>query len=109
MQPYPFRGADELAEAFRRMRDDRIDALIVPGGALIAPHYPQIAELAARLRLPSISGDRVFPEAGGLLFYGAGYAGQMHRAATYVDKILKGVGKQSCLWNSRPSSSWSST
>src|SRR5215207_3007821 len=91
VQPYPFRNADELAEAFLRMRDDSIDALIVPGGALIARHFPLIAELAARLRLPSISGDRAFLDAGGLLFYGASYARQMHRAATYVDKVLKGA------------------
>jgi len=91
VQSYPFRDAGELAEAFRRMREDGIDALIVPGGALIARHFPLIAELAVRFRLPSISGDRAFSEAGGLLFYGAGYAGQLHRAATYVDKVLKGV------------------
>jgi putative ABC transport system substrate-binding protein len=51
----------------------------------------QIAEFAARNRLPSIYGLREYVDAGGLISYGASFTDQVRRAAGYVDKILKGA------------------
>jgi putative ABC transport system substrate-binding protein len=58
---------------------------------LFTSYRSQIADLAARNRLPVIYGDRLFVDAGGLLAYGADVADHYRRAATYVDKILKGA------------------
>jgi ABC-type uncharacterized transport system substrate-binding protein len=52
---------------------------------------PQIAELAIKYRLPAITDDLDFARAGLLLSYGASYLDLVRRAATYVDKILKGA------------------
>ena len=51
----------------------------------------QIAELAAKNRLPSIATHREYAEAGGLMSYGPNLADNFRRAATYVDKIFKGA------------------
>ena len=58
---------------------------------LFIDHYGKIAELAARLRLPSVSQLREYVEAGGLASYGPDLAEQFRRAAVYVDKIFKGA------------------
>jgi putative ABC transport system substrate-binding protein len=50
----------------------------------------RIVELSAKSRLPAIYAHREFVDAGGLMFYGASLADMWRRAATYVDKILKG-------------------
>src|SRR5262249_12662273 len=51
----------------------------------------QIADLAAKGRLPTMSGRPEYAEDGGLLFYGANYTDLFRRAATYVEKVLKGA------------------
>jgi putative ABC transport system substrate-binding protein len=53
--------------------------------------WRQIAGMALKHRLPTVSGPREFVEAGGLMAYGPQYADLFRRAATYVDKILKGA------------------
>ena len=54
-------------------------------------HRQRIIEFAATTRLPAIYEDRVFAEAGGLVSYGPSVLDNCRRAATYVDKILKGA------------------
>jgi putative ABC transport system substrate-binding protein len=68
-----------------------------PGGSLIvlsdiftSTHRKLIVDVAARERLPSVSRDRVFAVEGGLMSYGANVEDTFHRAASYVDRILKG-------------------
>ncbi len=68
----------------------RADALIIFADPLIFAHEPLIVDLAARSRLPSLHGRRESVVAGGLMAYGPNYPAQFRRAATYVDKILKG-------------------
>jgi putative ABC transport system substrate-binding protein len=65
--------------------------LFVWEDAVLLPHRTRILELAAKHRLPAASQYREFAEAGGLLSYGPNLPEHFRRAATYVDKILKGT------------------
>ncbi len=59
--------------------------------ALYAAHRKRIAELALKNRLPKISGETGYAQAGGFMNYGPNIADSWRRAAAYVDKILKGA------------------
>jgi putative ABC transport system substrate-binding protein len=77
--------------AFKAAKDRRREALVIVLNPLIRFHQTRIMELASMERLPSMSEDRDFVEAGGLLSYGASNADLYRRAAYYVDRILKGA------------------
>jgi len=79
----------EVANAFSTMPRAHIEGVVV--NLLLQPHAKQIADLALRSRLPTVSGPREFVEAGGLLAYGPDFPDLFRRAATYVDKILRGA------------------
>ena len=81
----------DFVAAFAAMRAKRADALIVLTSSFFFLHRIAIAELAAQNRIPAAFENRQFVEAGGLLSYGPSYADMFRRAATYVDKILKGA------------------
>jgi ABC-type uncharacterized transport system substrate-binding protein len=84
--------ADDLDRAFSTVTTGRAQALIVPAVNPVAfANRSQIVRLAQRNRLPSIYGVRDFADAGGLMAYGPNAADLWRRAATYVDKILKGA------------------
>ncbi|TMG86766.1 MAG: hypothetical protein E6H78_03070 [Betaproteobacteria bacterium] len=85
------RGTDELEEAFAGMTRKRAGALFVPADIIFVRHARQMAELAARHRLPAMYGFREHVEAGGLMSYAANFAVMFRRAATFVDKMLKGA------------------
>ena len=85
------RDANDVDTAFQSAVQGHADALVVLVSASIARHQTQIVDLAARNRLPAIYSVRTFVAAGGLIAYGASVADAYHRAATYVDKILKGT------------------
>jgi len=85
------RGPDELEEAFAGMTRERAGALFVPADIIFVRHARQMAELAARHRLPAMYGFREHVEAGGLMSYAANFAVMFRRAATFVDKMLKGA------------------
>jgi putative ABC transport system substrate-binding protein len=91
MKPYPVNGAQDFEAAFTAMVSDRIDALLVAAGALMDPFARQLAELAARARVPAMYGARGFVEAGGLVSYAADFSDNYRRAAAYVHKILRGA------------------
>jgi putative ABC transport system substrate-binding protein len=61
------------------------------GGSVLLSQRTQIADLAVKNRLPAIYYDPQFVEAGGLMTYGVSFTDLDRRAATYVDKILKGA------------------
>jgi putative ABC transport system substrate-binding protein len=86
VRPYMVRSADEFEVAFAEMARQQVDAVIVQ------PTLPRkgAIDLALKHRLPAISGNRAFPEAGGLLSYAASLADRYRGSAVYVDKILKG-------------------
>jgi len=82
---------DDIELAFSAFATGRAQALIVVSSTLTLDKRVQIASLALKNRLPSINGPRTFPEAGGLMAYGSSLADRWQRAATFVDKILKGA------------------
>jgi putative ABC transport system substrate-binding protein len=73
------------------MRSQRVDGVLVLRDALFLAQRTQLATLAAKSRLPAVYGLREEAEAGGLMAYGASAPQMFRRAATYVDKILKGT------------------
>jgi putative ABC transport system substrate-binding protein len=73
------------------MLNERAEALIVAPDTMLLAEREKIAGFAATNRLPSISYDRAFADAGGLLAYGPNFSDLYRRYATYVDKILKGT------------------
>src|SRR5215467_13650912 len=90
--PAEVRGPDDLEPAFRAMVEERANALIVPGlGLIFGEHRQRLLDLTANARLPSMFLRKEFVEAGGLMSYGPNWGDMYRRAATYVDKILKGT------------------
>jgi putative ABC transport system substrate-binding protein len=85
------RSPAELAGAFAELSRAHVAALFVSGDAIFFSQRSRVAELATQFRLPAIYQEREFCDAGGLMCYGANLPGNFHRAATYVDKILKGA------------------
>jgi putative ABC transport system substrate-binding protein len=85
------RGAQDFEGAFAHTAQARPDALLVLDDALIAMHRQHIAEFATQEHLPSVFAARESVVAGGLMSYGPSLSDLFRRAATYVDKILKGV------------------
>jgi len=85
------RTPQEIETAFRTMVREKAGALIVPSSVLYNGQKSQIAELAVKHRLPSITADRIYAEAGCLMSYGNSVTDDFRSAATYVDKIFKGA------------------
>jgi putative ABC transport system substrate-binding protein len=83
--------ADDFERAFSALTTARAEALIVVPFPVAFTNRSQIASLAQKNRLPSMYGQREYADAGGLMAYGPNNAEQWRRAATYVDKILKGA------------------
>jgi putative ABC transport system substrate-binding protein len=91
LYPLGIREADELQKVFEVAVKERVGALIVIEEAVMASYRTGILDLAAKHRLPTASFYREFAEVGGLFTYGADFSDLFRRAATYVDKILKGT------------------
>ena len=85
------RAPADFDRAFAAIGRERPTALITLADPLTRGHKTQLAEFAAKSRLPMIAETRDFAEAGGLMTYGASLLDLYRRAATYVDKILKGA------------------
>jgi putative tryptophan/tyrosine transport system substrate-binding protein len=81
----------DIETVFRAATKGRADALLVLQSAVLLSQRTQIADLAAKNRLPAIYAQAEYTEAGGLMYYGASVPEMFRRAATYVDKILKGA------------------
>jgi putative ABC transport system substrate-binding protein len=89
LQPIPLRDPNDFDAAFEAARG--ADGLLLLEIAFFTTHRARLVELAATSRLPAIYGYREMVEAGGLMSYGPYYPDMYRRAATYVDKILKGA------------------
>jgi putative ABC transport system substrate-binding protein len=91
LQVVEARGPEDFDRAFSDMTRGRAGALIVLGTAMFANERRRLVDLAAKHRLPGVYGFREYVDAGGLMSYGPNVADLYRRAATYVDKILKGA------------------
>ena len=83
--------AKDIEPVIRAAAKGRADALLMLGNPILNAHRKQIVDLAAKHRLPATYARPEFIDAGGLLYYGTNYNDLFRRAATYVDKILKGA------------------
>jgi ABC-type uncharacterized transport system substrate-binding protein len=91
LQVVAARGPDDFERAFSEMTGARADALTVLVSATFVQARRRLADLAAKNRLPAMYPLREAVEAGGLMSYGPNVLDQYRRAASYVDKILKGA------------------
>jgi len=91
LQLVPAAGPGDLDDAFVAMTRERADAVIQLPSPMLYGEHKRIVELAANSRLPAMYAAREFVEEGGLMSYGASLPDLFRRAATYVDKILKGA------------------
>jgi len=87
----PTPSLEALDSALAGLAGERTDALIVPHSGFMMIHQAKVFEFAAGRRLPAMYGRRTYAEAGGLAAYGPNVRDLHHRAAAYVDKILKGA------------------
>jgi putative ABC transport system substrate-binding protein len=83
--------AKDIRAAFRAASEGRADAVLVLSGPILGAHRTEVVELAAKNRLPVMYHQSLYTEAGGLMYYGVNILDRDRRAATYVDKILKGA------------------
>jgi putative ABC transport system substrate-binding protein len=91
VQSVEVQESNEFEAAFARMMRERPDALLVTGDAIHQLRQAWIVDFAAKRRLPALYQLKDYVEAGGLMSYGASISDNYRRAATYVDKILKGA------------------
>ena len=85
------RKPEDFGRAFDAASAQRADALLVSQDGLITANRQTVVELAAKHRLPAIYQSREFVDGGGVVSYGVTYQDLYRRAASYVDKILKGA------------------
>jgi putative ABC transport system substrate-binding protein len=86
-----FRTPQDLKPAFATIEKEQADALYVEAVPVTYLHLRDIVDLAARLKLPAMYEMREGPEQGGLMSYGSDLADLFSRAASFVDRILKGA------------------
>jgi len=90
IQPVPVAEPSQFQAAYAVIAKERSDALIIFSSSFTLSHRKQLTDLAAKFRLPTMCGEASWSEDGGLISYGYDREHQWQRAATFVDKILKG-------------------
>jgi putative tryptophan/tyrosine transport system substrate-binding protein len=88
---FDVRKPEDIVPSFETAVAKRVDAFTVLNDAVLVASRQRITALAAKHRLPTIYASREYVDVGGLISYGANYPDLYRRAATYVDKILKGA------------------
>jgi putative tryptophan/tyrosine transport system substrate-binding protein len=91
LQVLDVRNADDLDFAIRAASKERAGAMIVMPSNLFGSQQSLIVDLLTRYRLPATYSRREYVEAGGLMSYGSDISDLYRRAASYVDRILKGA------------------
>ncbi|HEU4342759.1 MAG TPA: ABC transporter substrate-binding protein [Candidatus Binatia bacterium] len=91
IQPWEVRGTDDFERVFAALGKERPDGLFVAGGPLMNDNEKRTAGFALKSRLSSTYVRREAVDAGGLMSYDSDHVDQYRRAATYIDKILKGA------------------
>jgi putative ABC transport system substrate-binding protein len=84
-------GPNELGSAFETAKKQRAEALMQIQAGVLTPHQQRIIELAAKNKMPALYNNGVDVQAGGLMSYGFDAVERQRRAASYVDKILRGA------------------
>jgi putative ABC transport system substrate-binding protein len=87
----PVRTAEDLHGAFAMMARERVDGFLAVASPLTRSHLARLAELSLKHHLAGMFGTRENVEAGGLMSYAPDLVDLTRRAATYIDRILKGV------------------
>ena len=82
---------EQIERAFAAMVKQRVEGALIANDPWFIQQVKKIAELALKTRIPTLGSDRVGADAGLLLVYGQNTNESFRRAATYVDKILKGA------------------
>jgi len=90
VSPINMSDATEIERGISDFAREANGGLIVSASALAITHRELIVTLAARYKLPAVYSTRDYPASGGLISYGANFLDQFRRAASYVDRILKG-------------------
>jgi putative tryptophan/tyrosine transport system substrate-binding protein len=85
------RDPNGFEDAFKATTKVRTEGLLTLDDPFTLAHRTRITDLALRYKLPAVYSSRPFVDAGGLMYYGPDRVDQNRRAATYVDKILKGI------------------
>ena len=91
LQHLDVRDPKDIETAFRAVNKGRADAILMLNSPVLNAHRTQVVNLAVKSRIPVIYSGSAAVEAGGLMSYGVSTADLFRRAATYVDKILKGA------------------
>jgi putative tryptophan/tyrosine transport system substrate-binding protein len=91
LQYLDIRSPKDIEPAFQEAGKGRADAFLALVGPVLANQRTQITDLALKSRLPAIYGQPEYVDAGGLMSYSVSFTDLHRRAATYVDKILKGA------------------
>jgi len=91
LQLVPVRVAEDLDDAFAAIVRERSNGITLLTDRVLLHKRVRINELAAKYHLPGVYPYPEFPEAGGLMSFGPSYEDMHRRAATYVDKLLKGA------------------
>jgi len=91
LQMFAARDREEIDQAVEAVSRERAAALTVIVDPVFIANRTRIIALAAKNRLPSVSAFKEYAEAGGLMSYAANFSEPGRRAASYVDKILKGA------------------
>ena len=87
----PFRGAADLDSVLPRVRENRAGAVLLTGEPMILTNQMRLLDLAKKARLPTVAEFRDQAELGSLITYGPNMNDMFRRAATFVDRILKGA------------------
>jgi putative tryptophan/tyrosine transport system substrate-binding protein len=91
LQPVDVHGPNGFERVLSAIKKEHASALSVLRNATTSIYRPRIVDFAAKSRLPAMYPDSEFVEVGGLMSYGPNFVDLFRRAATYVDKILKGA------------------
>ena len=91
LQYLDVKSPPDIETAFREARKGSADAVLLEVSFVLNSHRKQVVDLAAKNRLPAIYPQPEWVEVGGLMTYGVSISALYRRAATYVDKILKGA------------------
>ena len=106
LQKLDIHDSRAIDAAFAAATKGRADAGLVLPSAYAFAERMQLVDLAAKNRLPVMYGSSEYVEAGGLMTYGVSFTDLFRRAATYVDKLVKGAKPPICRWSSQQTSSW---